>query len=525
MPHPRLLALSLWAACGPEPGLDGARHGEPDIELLVSGLDFGSVEVGVDAPVSSTVEIFNRGDGRLTLDSVEVLDPEAPFTLTGPASWTIEPDSSTTLELLFDPRSHGRWETPLVIRSDDPVRPRADVMLEGAALAPSLAWAPGSWEPETWVGCEIHQTISIENHGNLNLSIQAVELISEGEDLFVSELEDLNGHLDGLVTLAPGQALGLGGLGFAPREEQRIGGELLIESDDPQRPEVIIPIEAESSIYGSEHDRWEVRIPTRVDVIWAVDRSDSMRDELEALPATIASLTHELAELGLDVQLAVTQHDSGCIQGDVPWVDGDTPTDDAIATLEAMIDLDGPDSSYAEAALTQLLNTLRATAGGGCNAGLLRETAVTHLIGLSDEAEQSDQSWSTLVELLQSFEAEPEDLIIHGIGGDYPSGCGDAAPYTGMYEAAVATGGEFLSICADWESQMPHLAGSVVRDPTRFPLSAEPLPDSIEVSVDGVLSGAWSYEEASNELVFDAASSPSDGQVVEASYLLQPSCG
>ena len=46
--------------------------------------------------------------------------------------------------------------------------------------------------------------------------------------------------------------------------------------------------------------------------------------------------------------------------------------------------------------------------------------------------------------LFQGLKTNPDDVVFHAIGGDYPSGCGGNDAYTGMYEASVATGGLFF---------------------------------------------------------------------------------
>ncbi len=74
---------------------------------------------------------------------------------------------------------------------------------------------------------------------------------------------------------------------------------------------------------------------------------------------------------------------------------------------------------------------------------------------VSDEPEQSVNPYTYYVSLFQGMKADPDDVVIHAVAGDYPGGCGSASAGTGYYEATVATGGVFLSICASRLGESP----------------------------------------------------------------------
>jgi hypothetical protein len=75
-----------------------------------------------------------------------------------------------------------------------------------------------------------------------------------------------------------------------------------------------------------------------------------------------------------------------------------------------------------------------------------------------DEPDQSEHDYTYYVDLCRSLKDHPKDVMMNAIAGDYPSGCGSAVPGTGYYEAASATGGLFLSICAaDWAPHFEQL--------------------------------------------------------------------
>ncbi|MEC8424535.1 MAG: hypothetical protein VX000_12210, partial [Myxococcota bacterium] len=162
----------------------------------------------------------------------------------------------------------------------------------------------------------------------------------------------------------------------------------------------------------------------------------------------------------------------------------------------------------------------------GCNYGLIRDNASLNLIGVSDEPEQSINNYSYYVSLFQSLKANPDDVVMHAIGGDYPSGCGSASAYTGFYEATVATGGLFLSICAsDWGAYLEALAEGSAADLSTFELTDWPVPETIEVRVDGVTTTVgWEYNPTDNAIDFESDYVPEGGSTIEISYALYGDC-
>ena len=57
-----------------------------------------------------------------------------------------------------------------------------------------------------------------------------------------------------------------------------------------------------------------------------------------------------------------------------------------------------------------------------------------------------------------------------------------------------------------------------------FPLSAIPLPESIQVTVDGLPVSGFSWIEQGNRIVFDSASAPAGGSEIRIEYLQAPEC-
>ncbi len=55
-----------------------------------------------------------------------------------------------------------------------------------------------------------------------------------------------------------------------------------------------------------------------------------------------------------------------------------------------------------------------------------------------------------------------------------------------------------------------------------FALTDDPIEDTIEVSVDGVISSDWSYDVSLNSIVFSTA--PGDGSSIDVTYAVWAMC-
>ena len=101
-----------------------------------------------------------------------------------------------------------------------------------------------------------------------------------------------------------------------------------------------------------------------------------------------------------------------------------------------------------------------------------------------------------------------------------------ADPGTGYYEASVATGGAFLSICAsDWSSYFETIANMAASGLlASFHLASEPQPDTIVVQVDGSTVTDWTYDADTNSIVFGADSVPPPGSHIVVRFELAGDC-
>jgi hypothetical protein len=510
-----LLTLALLLACGPAPD-DSAPPDDPGTPALVLSagyLDFGELLLGEDSS-TQVLTMSNAGDATVHIFQVVLEDPDQPFQAVDIGSPMLAPGEQTTLELAFEPLALGEFGTFLEVQSDDPHSP-SRVILEGVGLGAELTVNGDSVDLGTVdLGCSATGTIELTNSGSAELTISQVTLEGETED-FALQVDELP------ATLAPGEGLSAA-IDYAPTTEGSDAATINIVSDDPLSPERSLWVSGSALASEWVTTTYEVPLDGAFDLVIALDKSGGMTAEIAKLEAALPAFFDALKAAGGDFQVTLTQADDGCINGSDVWIDSSFTTEEATNTFTTMINTGGSAASNTERAFMLLEAALAEVGLGGCNEGLVREAARLHLMGISDEPEQSVNSWSYYLGLFQAYD---KDVTIHAIGGDYPKGCDGAATYSGMYEATEATGGQLFSSCEDdWSANLELLASTYLDARRTFPLESKPVESSITVSVDGVSTDAWSFIAEHNTVVLSEDVDVLGGEEVRIRYAEAVAC-
>ncbi|MFH1463787.1 MAG: choice-of-anchor D domain-containing protein [Pseudomonadota bacterium] len=500
--------------------------GDPNITVDPPVVDFGNVEVADLTEHIEVVTVGNDGTGDLHIQNLELEDTSAPFSITGVQSVLVQPGGSTQFEVVYDPTTAMVDDTFILIDSDDPDTPVTRVQVIGQGIAPVIEISPTSYDFGTiWVGCENELALTVSNIGNADLVVDGYTFNSANTDLLFSGIDDENGGDDGLITLGPSESEEVF-VSYLPLDEYADVAYLVVSSNDPFNPTVQVSQQGNGAFYGQALDVFEQPIRGASDIIFAMDKSGSMNDNMANVIANFGTFVTTMVNQDSDFHVAATVNDDGCIVGSNLWIDNTFTESEAEDTINTMINIGGSYASATERAFTLLEACLVQTGRGNCNEGLIREDGKLNLVGVSDEPEQSANPWSYYVTLFQSYKDDPDDVVMHAVGGDYPSGCGSAAAYTGFYEATVATGGIFLSICAtDWSAHLTALAEASAETLDTFQLTADPVPETIQVRVDGVTSTlGWEYDRGQNAIIFETDYIPEGGSTIEVEYALMGDC-
>jgi hypothetical protein len=500
------------------------NSGEPDIAVDPTAIDFGSSAVDDAVEISEAITVTNEGDEDLHISGVSLLDDDTAFTVGAISSVLIQPGNAAQLTVTFTPESANTSTDVLLIESDDPDESTVEVALEGEGIAPMIDVDPGEYDFGTlYIGCEGLLPVTISNVGNDDLIITDLEYNTGSDDLVFDSYTDVNGDLP--WTLSEGEGVEVF-VSYLPVDEYEDTAYLMVDSNDPSTPTVMAEQVGMGDEYGNNADVFEQPLQGSTDIIFAVDRSGSMYDEIESVQDNFDTFMTTMSGMDADFHIAATVEDNGCINGSDLWIDSEFSASEATDTITTMINLYGSYGSYTEMAFSLLEACLAESESGGCNEGLVRDDAKLNLVGVSDEPEQSVNPYSYYVSLFQSLKDDSDDVVFHAIGGDYPSGCGGASAYTGFYESTVATGGLFLSICAtDWGAHLEDLAEGSAADLSSFSLTDTPVPDTIVVKVDGVTTTlGWEFNEDDNTVEFEDDYIPDGGSTIEVEYSLYGDC-
>lgn len=505
--------MLLLAACSSAPPTPPTPP-QPELTLglavSATDLDFGEVTLGGTA--TAELEVTNTSSAAVALSfEAEGLDVDAPDTL--------EVGDSPFLSVAWTPVSEDALATMLVLTAAAGDQSfELDVPVSGTVGVPDVnverdAVAFGEVE----VGCTSQRLLNVYSSGDAPLTIRAWTLDGPSQlELLVTNrfgTYDDPPELPWLVS--PRQLLTLL-LEYRPTATQAVDAHLVLTTDDPDEGTVDIAVTATGTV--TTHDLTiQVAPAQNVTAIIAVNEEvvwgPSFHDRLFlGLPA----LFETLSASGLPYRIAFTGTLDGAVSGDVPFIDETTDPAAIVDIVEAMVPNTGTDND-------ELLPTLEAAIAAQ-SAWLFEDAGWSasrlSLVGINYDMEQSSGSAVGYVDSFQAYKADPTDIAVHAIAGEYPSGCGAARPSEPFWTAAELTGGIYLSICEpDWTPLMEELAEGLLGEPQRFTLD-EADPATIEVWLDGITNTDWTYTDG--ELVFDPP--PPAGSEVRVTYVELPEC-
>ena len=509
---------------------DLGREGEPDILVEPNIINFPNLDAAASLEATEVITVSNNGTKTLEISDIYLADSNAPFTIDALSTPLISPGEKAQFSLTFSPDTAGVNETSILIDSNDPDTPISEVEINGVGVAPVIEVTPITYDFGTlYIGCDDFQPLTIKNAGTADLIVSGFSFSTASTDLTFNAMESDYGPLP--WTLAPSEEAAVT-IGYDPLDEILDEAFLTITSNDPYTSDVLVTQKGTGEIFATQEDNFEQPVKGMTDIIFAVDRSCSMDDDIESVQDNFGTFVTVLDELDADYHVAATVEDNGCINGPDLYIDNTFDAAQAENAITTMINMGGSYGSNTEMAFMLLEATLAESLdSSGCNYGLVRDDATLAVVGISDEVEQSINSWSYYVTLFQSLKQDPDDVVIHAVGGDYPGGCTNAQgwtnePYTNMYEATVATGGLFLSICAqDWGAYLEDLAEGSAADLSSFGLSEPPVPETIVVKLNGVTTSVgWEYNESTNSVEFDPDNIPVGGDTIDVTYSVSGNC-
>ncbi|REG36223.1 hypothetical protein ATI61_102600 [Archangium gephyra] len=305
---------------------------------------------------------------------------------------------------------------------------------------------------------------------------------------------------------------------------------------------------------NEQTDEFVQESQAKVDVLFVVDNSGSMMDEQQSLGANFSAFLSHAGEAGVDYHIAVTttglERSSGgwatCPGGAEGGENGrffpvdnsspriitpTTPGAEAVFARNTNVGVCHWDERGLEAMYRALSDPLvfdmddpRTPQTMDGNAGFLREDAKLAIIAVTDEEDFSPQPVAAYETFLLGLKGGDRSKVLFSAiagPGDLTT-CPRASSTGSRYiQLAQSTGGVVESICTpNWAESLERISENAFGPNRSFPLSETPSDTSrIVVRVDGaVVTGGWTYDAASNTVIFDVDKAPQPGASVEITY-------
>lgn len=363
------------------------------------------------------------------------------------------------------------------------------------------------------------QVVTITNVGEGALDVSGVDLTGEGVSGFT-----LAG-VSAPFTLAAGEAVEVEVV-FEPGAWVPYSPDITVSSNDPDEAEVGVALEG----YGADDAFFEESFVQdfheQLDVLWVVDNSGSMSDDLRTVSANFASFITVFTELDADWQVSVittdmdNPTDSGRLEGPII-----TPAmADPIAEFVAQVD-QGSSGSGTEQGFSAVMAALTDPLLSGENAGIMRPDAALAVVVISDEDDSSFTGADSFSSWFTGLKADDEWTTFSAICEDFFISCykyGEAAETTGGIVGDIAST-DYITILEDISMTSAGLTVSFDLDQVPSDLARMTVVvDSVAVDQD--ITNGWTYDTRDNAVIFHGDSIPAPGQAGVISYPVATEC-
>ncbi len=529
-----VIACGLLAACKNDSSLvteeDPVDLPQPKACIAVDppSIEFGALNPANDPPRTEFVTIRSTCEADLEVHGLALADAGEPFDVGSLGSIVIAPGSTTDFTVTFAPVTAGESASRVLIDSNDADQPQATVDVSGTGIAPVIELTPMNHDfGEPFLGCDLNQPWTIRNVGTDDLRVTDLELTRPTPDFSMTSVLALP------FTLVPGAQTTVDVDVHALHDLQQTA-YFTVSSNDPRSPDVTATATVEPRPYRHRQESWDQPIRTGADVLFVVDNSCSMYEEQTNLADNFQVFVDTLTAADSDWRLAVITTDNTGLgrhpsQGEFlgPVITRNTADPASEFSSQALgADVDG---SATEVGLETAWLSTQPGGDGGAGGDFWRDEATLSVVILSDENEQGITPVADYVNGWFALKGGASELVrVHAIVGDVPqSPCIQAEPARRYVDAVNLTGGQFVSICAtDWAVNLESVALGSITERQRFALAEHPVPETIDIHVDGVrVVGGWAYEGAGNSVVFDPDEIPPGGALVRIDYEVMPDCG
>jgi hypothetical protein len=514
-----LLSLSLFSwlpacsdhALGLRNNQANGRLPDPQIELTPRTLDYGSLTADDQGVRHFTVKNVGPEESILEVSDIRI-GGNAAFTLVDPFDdFRLPGGTSKDITVAFTPTVPEANTGDVRVASNDPQNPSETVELDGDGIPPALRITPDPLDLGTVdVGCTVGRDLTLTNLGTFPITVTDASQLGTGFELADPPIP---------FTIQPHDSETVK-VNFSPPDDGNYTGTFSVTSNAQDA-------ETDSTQQGAgltppvHRDHFDMPLDPPIDILFFVDQSCSMKDDQTALADNFSQFISNIDRITPDWHIVVATFDDGCS------IDGVLTRD--VPGYEDMFrtEVSAGGGTWVEAGLTVATHAMENAKSGSCNKGFLRDNALLHVIMVSDEAEQGAGSWDQWLARMRAVKGNDLLLKISSVAGDIPSGCRTAMDSAlagwGYYEATMATGGVFLSLCSSWAEHVNLLADATIAQDA-FTLTSPADPNSIVATINGATVNSWRWDAAHNTLIFRTGAGPKEGDAVDISYTEPPIC-
>ncbi|UCE07359.1 MAG: choice-of-anchor D domain-containing protein, partial [bacterium] len=212
--------------------LTGAGRKLKDQKIAVFPDSLNFVSTGIGLTSSQNIQIRNEGEVNLVIDSIKING--SYFTIGGDTSFNINPGFSNWVSVLFQPDSIGKFETILLVYSNDPDTSEYRIPIIGYGrelLDPNITFYPDRVDfGDVAIGRSKSLNLYIGNDGEKALVINSI--ISSNDQFKVDKTSFL---------VQPGSSQILT-VSFQPNIKDTIIAQFTVVNNDPDSSMSIVPL-------------------------------------------------------------------------------------------------------------------------------------------------------------------------------------------------------------------------------------------------------------------------------------------
>ncbi len=362
--------------------------------------------------------------------------------------------------------------------------------------------------------------VTIKNVGGGDLEVSLIELTGSGESAF-----SVRSDAGDTFVLATDETADVW-VNFTPSAWTTFEPELQITSNDPDEGVVGVDIFGEGTPDPDHVQRFEQALQDKVDVLWVVDNSGSMSDDLVIVGNNFADFIQVFIDLGVDWQMGVITTDmdnpaqSGRLVG--PYLTPATPN--VVDEFINQIDL-GSGGSATEVGFEATQAALSAPIVDNENAGFMRTDAALSAIVVTDEDNSTFQSGASFASWFEALKPAPQLTTFSAICESIFISCtqyADAADRTGGITGDIAS--------SDYATVLEAISYTSAGLQVSFDLDHAPTSlASMVITVEGSvvpndLFDGWTYDPADQSITFHGAAVPPPGAQGEIAYTYAEEC-